>query len=133
MTCCLLLNFVFWLARSVADPKFTGASDPWFYLHTQKLVNAPSDLMIESILLTDYLFRYDRGGFWMGAHAFKYFITPFNRIIRQLLDYFMRTRVMCHAFHKSGHSKRSITQDVVRIFRSILLIFEPLSRSQDLF
>jgi Delta24-sterol reductase len=60
----------------------------------------------------DYLFRYDRGAFWLGRLAFKYFVTPFNRITRWVLDDFMHTRVMYHALHKSGHGRRYLIQDV---------------------
>ena len=92
---------------------FTRPSDPWFYLHAQKLLEQSSNPTIESVPLVDYLFRYDRGAFWLGAHAFKYFLTPFNRVGRWVLDYFMHTRVMYHALHKSGHSKKYIIQDIV--------------------
>ncbi|KAG6040080.1 hypothetical protein E4U41_001421 [Claviceps citrina] len=44
--------------------------------------------------LVDYLFRYDRGAFWVGKYSFRYFLTPFNRTTRFLLDRFMHTRVM---------------------------------------
>ena len=66
----------------------------------------------EAIPLTDYLFRYDRGAFWVGRYAFQYFLTPFNRVTRWALDKFMHTRVMYHALHQSGHAKRYILQDV---------------------
>ena len=66
----------------------------------------------EGILLVDYLFRYDRGAFWVGIYAFKYFMIPFNHITCWALDKFMHTHVMYHALHKSGHSKRYIIQDV---------------------
>ena len=92
---------------------FSRPSDPWFYLHVQKLLEQSPNPTVESIPLVDYLFRYDRGAFWLGAHAFKYFLTPFNHIGRWVLDYFMHTRVMYHALHKSGHSKKYIIQDVV--------------------
>jgi hypothetical protein len=68
--------------------------------------------MADYIPLTDYLFRYDRGGFWGGRHAFTYFITPFNRITRFILDPFLHTRVMYRAMHKSGLSDFYMVQDV---------------------
>ncbi|KAJ6257932.1 hypothetical protein Dda_7722 [Drechslerella dactyloides] len=98
---------------------FTAPTDPWFYLHAQKRVNshAPSPPsssppLVDTVPITDYLFRYDRGGFWVGAYAFRYFITPFNFITRFLLDYFMHTRIMYHALHRSGHSNIYVIQDV---------------------
>lgn len=93
--------------------RFSRAKDPWFYLHASKLVQRrPNIPTTELIPLVDYLFRYDRGGFWVGTYAFQYFITPFNRITRWVLNKYMHTRVMYHALHQSGHSKRYIIQDV---------------------
>ncbi|CAF9936355.1 hypothetical protein IMSHALPRED_010731 [Imshaugia aleurites] len=92
---------------------FSCPSDPWFYLHAQELLEQSTNPTVELVPLVDYLFRYDRGAFWLGAHAFKYFLTPFNRIGRWLLDHFMHTRVMYHALHKSGHSKQYIIQDIL--------------------
>ncbi|RAK87640.1 FAD binding domain protein [Aspergillus costaricaensis CBS 115574] len=97
---------------------FTRPHDPWFYLHAQRSgrvtppSSAPVEPTTELVPLPDYLFRYDRGAFWTGRYAYKYFITPFNRITRYLLDYFMHTRVMYHALHASGHSNQYIIQDV---------------------
>ena len=92
---------------------FSRPSDPWFYLHAQKFLGQSSSSTVEFVLLVDYLFRYDRGAFWLGAYAFKYFLAPFNHIGRWILDYFMHTRVMYHALHKSGHSTKYIIQDIV--------------------
>ncbi|KAI9699082.1 MAG: hypothetical protein M1836_003271 [Candelina mexicana] len=98
--------------------RFSHSTDPWFYLHAQKTFiesmdsSKPGASITEAIPLVDYLFRYDRGGFWVGYYAFKYFVTPFNRITRWLLDPFMHTRVMYHALHESGHAHRYIIQDL---------------------
>ena len=40
-------------------------------------------------------------------------MTPFNRITRWALDYFMHTRVMYHALHASGHASKYIVQDLL--------------------
>ncbi|KAI9738408.1 MAG: hypothetical protein M1834_008911 [Cirrosporium novae-zelandiae] len=93
--------------------RFSRAKDPWFYLHVKKnLARHHYTSWTEAVPLKDYLFRYDRGGFWTGALAFKYFLTPFNRITRWLLDPLMHTRVMYHALHKSGLSDSYIIQDL---------------------
>ena len=52
--------------------RFTDANDLWFYLHVWESVSP----------LAKYLFRYDRGGFWVEAPAFQYFKMPFNSFIR---------------------------------------------------
>lgn len=92
--------------------RFTRPSDPWFYLHAKKLIKGKANPVTEAIPIVDYLFRYDRGGFWVAVYAFKYFLTPFNRVTRWILDKFMHTRVMYHALHESGLSSKNIIQDV---------------------
>jgi FAD/FMN-containing dehydrogenase len=98
--------------RSTKIRHFTRRNDLWFYIHVQRLPHRMSEPIIEAIPLVEYLFRYDRGGFWVAKYAFKYFITPFNRVTRFILDYFMHTRVMYHALHQSGLSSQYIIQDV---------------------
>ena len=90
--------------------KFSGAWDPWFYLHVKsKPLERPS---IEYIPLAEYLFRYDRGGFWVAFHAFNYFMVPFNRFTRWFLNDFMHTRMMYRALHGSDLSFRYMVQDL---------------------
>ncbi|KAK0730192.1 FAD binding domain protein [Lasiosphaeris hirsuta] len=96
---------------------FLRPYDPWFYVHAQRIGNrlrkSPARVTVtEYIPLGDYLFRYDRGGFWGGRYAFRYFLAPFNRITRFLLDPFLHTSVMYHALHQSGLSDFYIVQDV---------------------
>ena len=98
--------------QGVRTQRFNGARDPWFYLHAKKALRNGATVVTEAIPIVDYLFRYDRGGFWVGAYAFKYFLTPFNRITRWLLDSYMRTRVMYHALHESGLAQQYIIQDL---------------------
>lgn len=105
------------LVQSLSRPR-----DPWFYRHVEKLLNriishprSPSISMppiVEAIPIVDYLFRYDRGGFWVGRYAFQYFMVPFNRVTRWILNPFMHTRTMYHALHESGHAHRYILQDL---------------------
>jgi Delta24-sterol reductase len=101
-------------ADGVKIQRFSRPGDPWFYLHARKVFrgNRAAQPVKEAIPLTDYLFRYDRGAFWAGMYAFRYFATPFNRITRWALDKYMHTRVMYHALHRSGLANRYIVQDV---------------------
>jgi hypothetical protein len=96
---------------------FSAARDPWFYLHVQERVKKSKGTpIVEAVPLAEYLFRYDRGGFWVGAAAYKYFYTPFNRWTRWLLDDFMHTRMLYKAFHASGHAARFFVQDLALPF-----------------
>ena len=106
-----------------ASPRqFLRARDPWFFVHVERIAkrlekkkkkNGAADPIAEDFIpLTDYLFRYDRGAFWTGRYAFRYFVTPFNRITRFLLNPFMHTRVMYRALHPSGLADFYMVQDV---------------------
>jgi delta24-sterol reductase len=67
----------------------------------------------EAIPLPEYLFRYDRGGFWVGAAAFDYFPgVPFNSWTRWFLDDFLHTRMLYKALHASGQTEHLIVQDL---------------------
>jgi delta24-sterol reductase len=98
--------------KEVRVQRFTRPTDRWFYLHAKKVIEGTTSQVTEAIPIVDYVFRYDRGGFWVAVYAFKYFITPFNRVTRWILDRFMHTRVMYHALHQSGLSSQYIIQDV---------------------
>ncbi|KAF3061777.1 Delta(24)-sterol reductase [Daldinia childiae] len=104
---------------------FSHPRDPWFYLHVQDITKTLSSsssspessssesTVTEYIPLSEYLFRYDRGGFWVGKAAFDFFNpVPFNRFFRWFLDDFMHTRMLYRALHGSGESARFIVQDV---------------------
>ncbi|PGH02018.1 hypothetical protein AJ79_07756 [Helicocarpus griseus UAMH5409] len=103
--------------------RFSRARDPWFYIHAAEKGAAAAGaaaaaggstppVVIETVPLTDYLFRYDRGAFWTGWYAFVYFMVPFTALMRWLLDGFMHTRVMYHALHRSGFAGRYVIQDL---------------------
>ncbi|KAI1102602.1 FAD-binding domain-containing protein [Jackrogersella minutella] len=92
--------------------RYLGRRDPWFYFDVQKRVQNSGQPVVDYVPLIDYLFRWDRGGFWVAKYAYKYFFTPFNRITRSILDTYMHARVMYHALHKSGLSDTYIIQDV---------------------
>ncbi|PHH54959.1 Delta(24)-sterol reductase [Ceratocystis fimbriata CBS 114723] len=101
---------------------FSNAHDPWFYLHAAERTrdapssatsSSPSAPAVDYIPLAEYLFRYDRGAFWVGACAFEYFkFVPFNRFTRWLLNDFLHTRMLYRALHGSGESARFIVQDM---------------------
>jgi hypothetical protein len=101
------------LPRSLAQPQtFSHAWDPWFYLHVQDKTRARAAPVTDYIPLAEYLFRYDRGGFWVGRSAFDYFRFPFNRYTRWWLDDFLHTRMLYKALHASGEASRYVVQDL---------------------
>jgi len=112
---------------------FSNPWDPWFYMHVREVTKGlPSSsaasgssstptsgalqtqgTVTEYIPLAEYLFRYDRGGFWVGQAAFDYFwLVPFTRFFRWFLDDFLHTRMLYRALHASGESGRFFVQDL---------------------
>ncbi|SLM35786.1 fad-binding protein [Lasallia pustulata] len=114
---------------SIRIQRFSRARDPWFYLHAEQTVDSSTPVFKEAVPLVDYLFRYDRGGFWVGYYAFKYFKTPFNRVTRWALDKYMHTRVMYHALHESGHSQTYIIQDLALPYSTVQNFLEYVDKS----
>ncbi|KAK5663612.1 hypothetical protein OQA88_4043 [Cercophora sp. LCS_1] len=95
---------------------FSYPLDPWFYLHVKDKTRPASEPVIEHIPLPEYLFRYDRGGFWVGESAFHYFMFPFNRLTRWFLDDFLHTRMLYQALHTSRESSKFVVQDLALPF-----------------
>jgi FAD/FMN-containing dehydrogenase len=91
--------------------RFSRPWDEWFWIHAKSLAQK-GIITKELVPIEDYLFRYDRGAFWMGMYAYKQFMVPFLWITRVLLDYFMHTRIMYHALHASRYTDRFIIQDI---------------------
>ena len=89
--------------------RFSRAWDEWFYLHAQKMFYQGGG--IETIPLVDYLFRYDRGAFWMGKHAFSRFRIPFNRLTRFILNPLLKTRIMYRGIQESNTRQEYFIQD----------------------
>ena len=106
------------LPESEKGQKFSGSWDPWFYLHAKKKpLHAPS---VDFIPTAEYLFRYDRSAFWVGAQAFKYFsFTPFNRFTRWFLDDFMHARMLYRVLHAGNMSFGYMIQDLSLPYETI--------------
>lgn len=91
--------------------RFSKPWNEWFWIHAQSIAQQGAT-RTEVVPIEDYLFRYDRGAFWMGMYAYKDFMMPFIWFTRFLLDYFMHTRIMYHALHASGFTDRLIIHDI---------------------
>ncbi|OAA47984.1 galactose-1-phosphate uridylyltransferase [Cordyceps fumosorosea ARSEF 2679] len=94
---------------------FSKADDPWFYMHVEERTKglASGCVCVEYIPIGEYLFRYDRAGFWVGRQGYTYFkYIPFNAFFRWLLDDFSHTRTLYHALHASGVSNQFMVQDL---------------------
>lgn len=91
---------------------FSNPWDPWFYLHVEARTASAGSPVTEYIPLAEYMFRYDRGGFWVGRSAFTYMNFPFNKFTRWFLDDFCHTRMLYRALHASGEVDRYVVQDM---------------------
>ncbi len=90
---------------------FRRPHNEWFYLHAQQQARKQHKVT-ESVPLVDYLFRYDRGAFWMGKYAFELLGVPFSRANRVLLHGLLSTRRMYQALQASNAAHHYIIQDV---------------------
>jgi FAD/FMN-containing dehydrogenase len=89
---------------------FAHAWNEWFYLHVEKRL--AQGTYEESVPLADYLFRYDRGGFWVAKYGFRGTKIQFNRMNRFLLSWMFKTRTLFKLLHSSGYSYRYLAQDI---------------------
>jgi delta24-sterol reductase len=87
---------------------FSKPDDEWFYLFVKKHSQTEKSF---SVPIKDFLFRYDRGAFWMGESAFKMFHMPFIKSLRRLLDPLMHTRTMYKTLHRSNSAQLLFIQD----------------------
>ena len=100
-------------AVSAEVKTFSKPWDDWFYINAETmLADASLHTWTEYIPIQDYLFRYERGAFWISKYTYRYFAVPLNRFTRWLLDTYTHTRVMYSALHHSGLSSKYIIQDV---------------------
>lgn len=89
---------------------FLGKSDEWFYLHVQKKLGS-KNLSDDFIPIKDYLFRYNRGGFWAGKYVFDELKIPFTKFTRALMDKYLDAKGLGKALHKTNRSQSVICQD----------------------
>lgn len=90
---------------------FSKRSDEWFYLHAGA-ISRGHKIYEEILPIKEYLFRYDRGGFWVGRYAFSFLKIPFTRLTRYLLDRAFKTRVLYRLLHGTNLSQRYFVQDL---------------------
>ncbi|KIW05594.1 uncharacterized protein PV09_03466 [Verruconis gallopava] len=92
--------------------RFSRPWDPWYYLHVRDEISDTAVTPVtEAVPIAEYFLRWDRGGFWVGRSAFKYFHMPFNRYTRWFLDDFLHTRMLYKALHASKNVISYVVQD----------------------
>lgn len=97
--------------RNLPISRFSRFFDEWFYLHAERIVKQ-SEFYEELVPLEDYLFRYDKGAFWMGRYSFKLLHIPFNRLSRSICSPFSNTKFLYRQLHAANMSQRFVVQDL---------------------
>ena len=88
--------------------KFT---DDWFYAHAQR-VTRRGDEYQESMPIRDYLFRYDKGAFWVARNGFDMLNIPFNRMTRCVFSGLLKNRTLYTFLNAAKLSQSYLVQDV---------------------
>ncbi|MEO1229950.1 MAG: FAD-binding oxidoreductase [Myxococcota bacterium] len=101
------------LASTAGSPRqtFCGRADPWFHNHARGLAKRASSYR-EAVPLVDYLFRYDRGAFWMGEYVFDILRLPRWDISRYVFDPLFKTRNLYRGLHLSNYFQEFFVQDI---------------------
>jgi len=104
--------------------RFARRRDPWFHRHLERLGADREEL----VPLRDYLFRYDRGAFWMGGHALRRVHVPDRAPVRAALDPFLRARRLYALLHATNISQELFVQDLSMPAETTVEMLELLDR-----
>ena len=102
---------------------FLKRDDEWFYVHVDKISKDNGEFH-EVIPVRDYLFRYDRGAFWLGYYFFKFYRIPFVKLLRYCLDSIMHTRTLIRLAHSTQMTQKYFIQDLCLPKQNILSFTE---------
>ncbi|BAS00626.1 FAD-binding oxidoreductase [Blastochloris viridis] len=89
--------------------RFWRNIDPWYHRFMRRA--AETGVTAISVPLVDYLFRYDKGAFWMGEHLFPLFGVKSNPVTRFFLAPISRTRKLYDGLHAMNVQHEYIVQD----------------------
>lgn len=75
--------------NSIGVQTFSKRKDPWFYEYAKG-----NNINFHEILvpIRDYIFRYNRGAFWMGEYFFSLLHLPNTKFVKWFFNPFMNTR-----------------------------------------
>ena len=96
---------------------FSRPHDPWFYEHARD-VTKHTDHYEELIPIPDYLFRYNRNGFWMGKVFFEFLHIPYTKLTRKLFSPYLNARAMFDAVQKLNLTRNFFVHDYVTDFEA---------------
>lgn len=91
--------------------RFSRNIDPWYWRFVHKASKEKQVTKI-SVPICDYLFRQDRGAFWMGEYMFPIFGLKSTAITRALFSPFVRTRKLYDGLHALHLQQEFVIQDL---------------------
>ena len=94
---------------------FSRPHDPWFYEHAHEVTRHTAHYE-ELIPITDYLFRYNRNGFWMGKVFFEFLHIPYTKLTRKLFSPYLNARALFDAVQKLNLTRSFFIHDYVTDF-----------------
>jgi hypothetical protein len=107
---CVIVTGNFTHAPIGDEVSFSEPKDEWYYIHVEKFARSQKK-PIQYTATRDYLFRYNRGAFWMGRESIEWMHLPFTKTARHLLNVFMNTRKLYDGLHALNIMRQFIIQD----------------------
>lgn len=89
---------------------FEKASDEWFWERARKTSKENKPYQ-EEIPVFDFLFRYNRGAYWMGEYIFPMLHLPDDKVTKFIFNPFMNTRKLYDGLHALNVSQEFFIQD----------------------
>jgi hypothetical protein len=116
--------------KGIPIARFSRARDRWFFPHVHGKLECTKDAqcwtcqwtrrsskyqpkdtgMVELVPVRDYLFRYDRGSFWLNAYNWS--PTSWNSFRQQFLDSRLKSEFLFKAFQLEGNKQNYIIQNL---------------------
>lgn len=87
------------------------AKDEWYYLNVLNKLRKSQNFS-ELMPLEDYLFRYEKGAFWVARNGFEMFRLPYTRMTRMLFSSLVKNRTMYAFLNSAKLSQQYLVQDV---------------------
>lgn len=110
--------------------RFSRFWDEWFYIHAHDQAKRGGHAS-EVTPLADYLFRYDRGAFWVAKYGFGK--APFNRFTRVIFSGIFKTRTLFKLMHSSGYAYVYMAQDICLPSASALDFLDYCDKNLDVY
>lgn len=111
--------------RGLPIRRTTEFHNDWFYRHALNMLTRGGG---DVVPLYDYVFRYDRGAYWMGNFAFNEVHLPNTRLTRLMFAPILKTRVMSRILQESHMGQEYLLQDIHLPLESVTEFLEYVAR-----